>query len=88
MLGIVLLAFHDISVTFILTTIQKYPEATTWYKPFMMVMLKVALQKNADLTSVRKNKLLWGLWYKSELSPHSLLHPSRHLVQPGKPYEI
>lgn len=54
MLGMVLLAFHDIRVTFILTTIQKYPEATTWYKPFMMVMLKVALQKNADLTSVRK----------------------------------
>lgn len=54
MLGKVLLAFHDTSLTFILTTIQKYPEATTWYKPLIMVMLKVALQKNADLTSVRK----------------------------------
>lgn len=54
MLGMVLLAFHDTSLTFILTTIQKYPEATTWYKPFMMVMLKVALPKIADLISVRK----------------------------------
>lgn len=54
MLGMMLLAFHDIRVTFILTTIQKYPEATTWYRPFMVAMLKVALQKNADLTSVRK----------------------------------
>lgn len=65
MLGMVLLAFHDTSVTFILTTIQKYPEATTWYKPFMTVMLKVALQKNADLTSVRKRNFSEGCGAKA-----------------------
>lgn len=74
MLGMVLLAFRDTRVTFILTTIQKYPEATTWYKLFMMAMLKAALQKNADLTSVRKINFSEGCGIKgSSLIPFYIL---------------
>lgn len=45
MLGIVLLAFHDIGVTFILTTAQKYPWATAWFKLSVMDALKADQQK-------------------------------------------